>query len=572
MRWPGIMVVCLCLAMIACGCGTTSRSGSPALGLTPVEPRIDAIVGHALVIPVEIRGSVDPREPIRVTLSDGRAVRAELFWISVAPEPDRNVKWLSPAGRWSATPGTADVRPPGAGVWSLLVHLPSDAYRQSLSIGGTRVSLNWHPDPAGMTLAASPPALAPPRTRTLGEDLLAAIAEEARSPVRRWRHRLITGALWTHPGEQPDAFDDPVIEAFARQVEARWRAGLERLRHANPSLAAEIESRLTCFVEVHARSAPAWSEDQADLDSLRLDLLSPRQQSTERFVERANAWLATQPIATTWIMDDAAPTHDARGGYGVTLGAANVATRPVLASVFIESDTGPADLVSVPPRGVAELHGAVRSNVAMRHDAAAQMRVRARVDDEDFAHNALLPPRRAEPPGLMIAPLFHDATMHQWLNHEAPTGSSATAAMLHRGSFAGDASSSQGSWSLFVECRVDPSASIGAEHVRVWLGPRGAPHAVIRVGSDGAVVVESSRGELAAPTARVSREETRWTCQLDIPPLAIEPDAALLLAIERVDHRGLRSAWPRAMLPWQREPGRAAVDLSHWGELSAGRE
>lgn len=570
MRVPWIIVVCLLVASVAGGCSSPTRSGSPVMGLTPIEPRIDAIVGHALVIPVDIRGSIDPREPIRVTLSDGRAVRAELHWISVAPEPERVGLWLSPAGRWSATPATADVRPPGAGVWSLLVHLPSDAYRQSLTIGGTRVALNWHPDPAGMTHLANSPALAPPREREIGEDLLAAIAEEARSPVRRWRHRLITGALWSHPDDQPDRFDDPVIEAFARQAEARWRTGLERLRQADVSLAARIESRLASMVEVHGRVAPAWSEDQTELDTLRLDLLSPRLQSTDRLVDRASAWLATQPIATTWVIDDAALSHVA--GYGVTLGAANVVSRPVLASVFVESNTGPADLVSVPPRGMAELHCAARRDLAVRPDSAATTRIRARVDDDDFAHMVLLPPRRAEPPGLMIAPLLHDATMHQWFNQVGPSGSSATAAMLHRHGFAGDASSGPRSWSLFVECRVEPSQAVVGESVRVWLGPRGAPHAVIRVSSDGEVVMEASRGGIAAPAVRVVREEARWTCQIDIPPLAIERDAALLLAIERVDHRGRRSAWPRAMLPWQREPGRAAVDLSHWGELSAARE
>jgi hypothetical protein len=35
--------------------------------------------------------------------------------------------------------------------------------------------------------------------------------------------------------------------------------------------------------------------------------------------------------------------------------------------------------------------------------------------------------------------------------------------------------------------------------------------------------------------------------------------------VVRVDGRGRRSAWPRPMLPWQDEPGRAALDTRAWG-------
>lgn len=583
MRVCVLSLLCVTFTVLATGCGTQRLSTGPTLGITPIEPRIDAIVGQTLVIPVEIRGSIDPREPLTATLTDGRAVRAELHWISVLPEADRARGWLAPAGKWTATPGSADVRPPGVGVWAVVVRLPSDAYRQSLTIGGTRIALNWWPDPAGVAIATDPQTpsaiIAEP-----SEQLLAAIAEEARSPMRRWRHRLINGTLWAGARSPGEPFADPIVEALALQTEARWRAGLQRLRDADAELAREVEWRLACVIDVQGHPTPAWSEDQAELDTLRLDLLSPRVTTRERLVERALAWLASQPSGITWVVDDAGLRSGQGRMHPVIVGAANLTSKPLLASVFFEHDPGPMDLVPVPARSVADLHcvlagdRAIPGVIERSWEAGPRglsmgtsgLRIRARVGDAEARHDVMAPPLRAEPPGMLMSPLWADLTLSRWMSREAGAvvEVSPTAAMMHRHGFAGDSEGSPHGWSLFIECVIDET-NVEHDMVRVWLGPRGAPRAVLRAGIDGEVIDELTGQTIEG--ARVVRERDRWTCALPITSNAIEADQTVLIAIERV-LGGQRSAWPRAMLPWQIEPGRAAVDLSRWGELSARRE
>src|SRR6185369_5690677 len=113
------------------------------------------------------------------------------------------------------------------------------------------------------------------------------------------------------------------------------------------------------------------------------------------------------------------------------------------------------------------------------------------------------------------------------------------------------------------------------ELLRLWLGPFGAPIAVLKVTPDGSMTDESVFAAGTDPPAeavlqrpiRVSRQADRWTAWIPIPKGAIGSDGVLRFALERLDERGIRSSWPRAMLPWQREPGRAAVGTGAWGDV-----
>ncbi|MEM7622954.1 MAG: hypothetical protein AAF235_07090, partial [Planctomycetota bacterium] len=65
------------------------------------------------------------------------------------------------------------------------------------------------------------------------------------------------------------------------------------------------------------------------------------------------------------------------------------------------------------------------------------------------------------------------------------------------------------------------------------------------------------------------REPDRWTADIAIPDWAIEDDGTLILGITRTMQDGTRAAWPRPMLPWQREPGRIRIDLDAWNDLKS---
>ena len=125
-----------------------------------------------------------------------------------------------------------------------------------------------------------------------------------------------------------------------------------------------------------------------------------------------------------------------------------------------------------------------------------------------------------------------------------------------------------GTWNVFIECR---SPVIGqAETVRVWVGAFGAPAAILRISSAGEVVDElGPRQGLSSKVtgAVVSRQGDTWTARVPIPARCIEKDGTVRIGLDRTDALGRRTSWPRPMLPWQREPGRVAIDTSAWGGL-----
>jgi hypothetical protein len=103
------------------------------------------------------------------------------------------------------------------------------------------------------------------------------------------------------------------------------------------------------------------------------------------------------------------------------------------------------------------------------------------------------------------------------------------------------------------------------EFVRLWFGPSHSPRAVLRATEGGESFIESLRAGLAAPlSAEVVSEPGRWAMKVSLPSTCLESDGVLLLGAERHDARGERTAAPRAMLPWQEEPGRVAIDTAGW--------
>ncbi|MBL9032532.1 MAG: hypothetical protein JNM80_12605 [Phycisphaerae bacterium] len=544
----------------------------PAPVLSVVEARVDVVLGRRLVIPVTVQGGLSPRRPVPVRLDDGRTLEARLAWLSVGPEPEAEPNsWVDPAGRWASVWADADRRPEGAGGWLLIVDLPLDSVGQGLYLGTTRVPLNWLPDPALLTDPASGRELPWPRPiADLGESphLLRLAQPERTSPVRRWRYRLLTRGLQPRPapaltGGEPapaetDEFADPVIEAVARQVESRWQVALAWLWIADADLAERVRQRLAGAVRYGERVvAPAWTIDQPALDALLLDLLDPRLRAHERR-ERALAWLSSLPTAVAWVIDDAG-LRDAGRVTGVgQVGVANLSDRAALAWVGVGMS---AELTSIPAGAAGELPVLMpRSDDGGDPGAKGPLRVVAHVGPWSGPCAVALRPIEAAPPGLRLGPLLADWTMRTWMGGVAPPEPSADWAGLGLLQKSGD-----GSWTLFLEFRGP--ARTEPEGARVWLGPRERPVAVFRVSSTGLATEEVGRGSTEG--VQVSREPDRWTVRLTIPAGTIEPDGIVRIGLERTDGRGVRSAWPRPMLPWQVEPGRVAVDLSAWVGLPA---
>jgi hypothetical protein len=543
---------------------------------------VDVVLGRRLVMPVTVQGPLDPRQLVTARLDDGRRLSASLQWLSVALDAAPSV-WLAPAGRWTVTPASADRLPQGSGLWAVVLDLPIDAAGQGLWVNDQRIVLNWLPDPGSLGADAEawlkPLGDVPP-----GSTLLRLAAPELGSPLRRWRfHLLMTGL---RPDARPPTeldlaepipglgviFDDPVLEALARQTESRWQVALAKLWLANADLAHRLKRRLMASVNFGGRVlAPAWSTSQEDLDALLSDLLNPRL-SSEALADRAMIWLENQPAAAAWITDDAG-LREAQSSRPIALASiANLTERATLAWASTAQSSNAAGLTTVSALEVAQV--SITAPEAFAREGTTAVTLHAGAWETQRSVNWSRAAVR--PPGLRIEPLWYDWTMLAWTGGSpvadmAPASEWATAALLYRD----DARSAPGEaarWMLMVECRIPEGQSPQQESVRIWLGPFGSPSSVLKAAASGMIIDERSpdqgtRGQFSAAT--VARLSGRWIAHIPIPPGAVEPDGTLRIALERLEATGRRCAWPRPMLPWQSEPGRIVVDTSTWGDIRA---
>ncbi|MDX9910217.1 MAG: hypothetical protein RBS39_00145 [Phycisphaerales bacterium] len=588
------VLVLLCLAMLA----APARAQSSRPALRPLESPVVGVFGRTIVAPVELAGARPKRDPV-IRLDDGRVLAARLSWIGVSPGASGPAPWLPSAGAWFTRDDGPphDVVPGTAGFWALVLDAPLDAVGQGLWVDGVRWEVRWLPDPRGVRRGDEPVALGCPTPFALRASpvLRQHGLEESRSPFRRWRWLLLAGELdrdFELPTRLEDleldaregAFADPIVEAMARQEEALWRIGLARLALADEALAQRLTARLACVIDFGAGDAlPAWTTDPRELASLRQELLR-EDLSPEQRGERVRLWLDAQAPAVAWVIDDAGAIDAMTGHPSATIGLAHLGMDPVLAWVSGLRGAEP-ELRDAQPGRVIELYTFTPPEQPVG-------------DAETFAGLAKPPPAGetltltlglgsawtgrvsvraralpAVPPGIVIGPLLADWTLSDW---QRGTGDDARAASACAGSLYLEPSDPP-RWMLYLEV-ADPGSSTSdgpwerTDAIRVWLGPRGAAWGVLRVSESGRVTFEDAQGNTSAlEGAEVRQGASRWTARVPIPDGAIDADGVLRLGLERVDPLGVRSAWPRRMMPTQDEPARLAIDTRAWSaELEAG--
>lgn len=546
-----------------------------------VESSITAAVGMPLVIPVGDRDGASRRDwtPPSVpalTTDDGEVIEASLVRYSIVRlEPDPT-GWLSPAAVWVAEPWSPGIAPPASSTdpvllntpafWALVAHVPESLGRAGLILGGTRLPVQWVEPPAAQRDASRLPR--PEASAERLAELGRMLAGDARDPLRRWRVGLLTDrvrpAALGGSRDWPGRLADPALEALAQQEEWRTRAALDALERADPALAADVAGALTVVVRTPSGALlPAWRYDDTGLATLRARLLDVDSTRAQR-IAAARSWLDTMPAGVAWAIDEsAAPdaaAEDDRSRVTASIGAANLRIvrqsgvvglegRPAQPPVLLDGHearvlTIPLDVpTDASARGVEPLTvgiGGVRG--------VAPVRVRALV---------------AAPPGLPLGPLFAAWDMNGWLSGRpsAIAAERATAALLQR--------SSDG-WEIYVECRrpPEPGRTVGdaalddgaapdpnepsRDVVRLHVGALGRPPRVIT---------------LRPPAPDASPWTDRWTARAALPDEALEPGAVVRLGVERIDDDGVRSTWPRPVLPGQTEIPRAVIDLSKWGGL-----
>lgn len=589
----------LVAGVVLTGCGSNEPDPGPWEPVAPefmddprfgvfVSGRIDAVLGTPLVILIELAGDFPAEDVGPVTLDDGRELETRMYWLGVIPgEPGES--WLLPSGDWTAR--TVDEVASGSvprgevGTWALVIDPPIDAVGQGLWIAGQRRTVNWLPDPAVVASRVSSRAWLSPLPPVMRESskLRYIVEPERASPFRRWRYKLMVGELspvverrvvdLDGNVRRPQRFGDiewttgrmtsSVLETLARQQESKWAIALARLDQADDELAEEVRRRLCAVVDFGAGElAPVWPVQQEGIDRLLSDMLDQQLGSRER-ARRARIWLDEQQTSIAWVVSDAPRADGASGQPRTVIAAANIDYGSKLTSVSSLIGGESSDLSTLAPLTARAYE------VTNRVRTGETPIVIARVGEEEHRLSVGGASLVATPPGLRIDQLAGDWTLASMLAG-APSASAGgeswhTRALLYR--------EPAGRWMLYVQCGTQNNSS-SEERVRITLGAEGSPgDLVIELSPVREAIVEVGGGVLNAPAGfdpevEIDTFPGGWSARLVVPERAIESRGDMLrIGLERHDALARRSAWPRAMLPWQGSCARAAVDLSKWGGI-----
>lgn len=607
---------CAALLLLACaaistGCGSAPKPPEPlATTDRTLLPRLHVYPGEPVVVPLDQRYTGSG--PL-VIAEDGTALPAKLrrimvdmipIYFDAANAADTAAAFDDP-DRWMVTPGTwrsvdAASSRSERGRDAILAAIPADLDGRLVRIAGrdhvvTVLALTPSlPRVAGDSQIENPwrPVLGPGGGGDL--DLLARVRVEARSPLTRWRYRLLVDGLdpaaanGAEDGLDLARFDDPTIEALAKQNERRWRTGLARLWGISSDLSSRVRHRLSVIADFgNGLRAPAWPTDHGRMDELLESLLDDRL-TPMRVSQRAEAWLAALPPASAWVVDDAGVAAGDGTRSLPTVGIVNFSDRATLAWALVDEASGQTP----EPKALAARAAAVVVVAAPQRGPSAP-EVVAHAGDWSLAL-PLLPTLRAAPPGLTMAPFSPDHTMDVWQRGETRQSRPewTTAALLRR---APASSASPARWEVLIECKRPATAPSGVgsqprERVEIWFGEPGPMARAVIVHEDGRVerrpVIQALDDALREerggrePLLPVTRSATGWSVRVPLPPglpgtvasAETQPDTPpgtprmLRMGAVRVDSAGRRSSWPRPMMPWQEQPGRALIDMGAWDE------
>jgi hypothetical protein len=557
-------------------------------GAGPLEPILasyDAIPGQALILAMRPTGRERPPSRVTLRFPDGREVPGEVAAVRLLPPESGRQSWLTPGARWEVL-APDEVR--GAFdrlAWFILAELPDGVIGQELWLDGRPIALRWLSRPAllaarlGFEAEGGAGPMLDPWASPLPEDWrdrpdLNELLEPARSdPLRRWRARLAVRGLHPEPDRgvgaiTPEQLRSGLVEASARVgplaerllgavsdlTEARWRVGLARLWAADPGLSLRVRHALAGggVFEVEAGAgervvAPVWAADARRADVL-LEILLDERDPAESRVRRGEEWLAGLSDAALWVVDDGGPGRGARIG----------------AMTLLAGDTTAIELMGETVTRPSLLR--TRAMTVLRGGTPGANRAGYRLGGRDRWLSVEGGAVRAEPPGVVIGPAWGDASMERWLG----AGESGLIGAPEE-RFAGLVSARPGpagglEWTVFI--RLDGIGEASGERVRLWIGPYGQSRGVLTLDGDGGMDLHRFRewGEGLGEARLVGsvREGAGVRIELVLPTGAVDPEGMLHLGLERVDKAGNRWSWPRAMLPWQIEPGRRVIDTSAW--------
>ncbi len=522
-------------------------ASAPALAQPrPMSSSLELRRGGLGVVPVTFLDEREAFEPWPARLDDGRIIGAEVFRLAYEPSPgdlSPLARWLPERVSWRSMHNETvkpDVPP---GVWVLVFDVPADAHGD-VRISGETWNVTWFDDVPG------------PAGRAHDEDrqqaaLDRAFAIEAADPRWSWR-AAVAGVEDPGPGSREDA----VVEAWHTQEKSRWRAALSRLGGIDSSVAAQVRGRLTRVTRFGPGVvAPTWPVGP-EVSAIASDLL---REDDAQAARAARGFLESTGGVRAWVVDDAGLIDPSGSTPLCSVAIANLGDETLLARPLVRA----GGVVAVQPGVVETWTGSAEAPGSGRLPHVSVQTPGERLEfDVGSMWFAVVPP------GMTTPAFAEDWTMATWLGGSVIASDVARARVL-RASPRVEVTTDSSEPGVVRRERVTPEhwvlyfeASSGeGSDVRVWLGPQGRPTSIVHVTRAGLIDDELTPGRTGEFAGHVTRTETGWSFMLDLPQAE-----RVQIGIEHRDSAGARVAWPRAMFPWQSEPGRIGLDLTRWEE------
>lgn len=582
----------------------------------PVFARIDAITNSRIILPIDTSVFFDARnQPLTdfsVLLEDGTRLTHTLYavrfesraadYFEPSTTPARLAQWLGPAPRLTSREITREeaLALPPQDTLFIAIDPPARPASPTIWIGGQRVPIQWLTNIA--TTIDLDPTLNPqsgsrawlptrgPMNTVAINDLLTNLAAD---PLTRWRARLVEDGLSPINDSRFAPINDPLLAALGDQIIQRWQLALANLHQHNAQLASRVRAALGQLAEVEPRMiVPAWNPLSRSTDRLLADLLDARI-SPQRRADLAEQWLREQPPFVAWVRDDGgvlvanSPDElDTTRAPWATIALTNLTSREELAWIT------PRDAAAAPdPRPLEPRRTLAVATPVMPLDAAGQQLAQrgvtamlapdsrrdiiATLGNDSLRLAVIDGPIAITPPGLATGVFARDMQLAEWLSATTPTDDPAwaTAAHIYRAAPRADdpgTTNPRRLWRIYIECALPAAADRSRESLWLYVGTPGEAAAVWRIDLTGTITgmraQDRELADLGTPDrkADVVTLTDRVALHIPLPPGAIEDDGLIRIGLVRMDARGVRSAWPRALTPWQDEPSRAVLDTTTW--------
>lgn len=382
------------------------------------------------------------------------------------------------------------------------------------------------------------------------------------TPGDHWRAALLRRAIKPATPARPD-FQPPALNTLALQIGDHWAGAIGRLNRADAALAQRLARRLLHVAYLPTSDTTgAWAVVWADADPHTLETLLTTPAANLPIA--ATSYLAGQPSHIAWVRDDAGLRDALAQTSLATIGVVSLADQALLGTVSVAGGGGPAgasEPVAFKPL-LGQSFTLAASSVSPAGSGGgswASLKLATTAVSLPVATSAV----PATPPGVLIGPFSRDWTLDSF-RKQLPVRVGGVAASLL------PSAATPGRWELYLESRPQGGggggdAELERERFRVWAGPTGAPVVSISVGPDGTVTKLDGASGGDGVTAQFSRLPGGGWCAILTLPAAAQDDKGLLrLGVEHTAASGMRSSWPRPMLPWQTEPGRLAIDTAAW--------